>query len=93
MEFEKCPRCGSAEVQTVGKLGTFLILIGVGSCSLWVGLIFFPFLIIAGLAFLLTPLSFFVPKMTSCKKCNYNWKQGEAESYKKALDDKTSVLK
>lgn len=85
--WEPCPRCGSNKVTTLGKWATFLVLIGTGSCLFWVGFLF-PFIwIFAGLLILVSPVSFFAPKMNQCKDCKKSWKAGHAEEYKKAISD------
>jgi len=72
--WEPCPRCGSNKVKTLGKLWFLLIFLGSGSCLLWVGIIFWPILILAILLILISPLGFFLPKVNQCQDCKYSWK-------------------
>lgn len=90
---EQCPRCGSFKTQKLSKIATFFVLLGTGSCLLWVGFIFWPLWIFSGLFIIASPLGFLVPKMTTCKECKYSWKTGEAEKYKKAVDEIAEMTK
>lgn len=84
---EQCPRCGSYNTQKASKLAVFLTLFGSGGCLIWVGFLFWPLWIFAGLLILASPLGFLVPKMTICRECNYSWRKGEAHKFEKASDD------
>lgn len=90
---EQCPRCESYRTQKLSKFGTFLTLIGTGSCSIWIGFLFPPMWILSALLIIASPLGFLVPKMTICKECNYSWKSGEAKEYKKAINEKEAAIK
>lgn len=90
---EQCPRCGSYKTQRVSKLGIFLILFGSGGCLVWLGFLFPPIWILSGLLILASPLGFIIPKMTICQECNYSWKKGKSNEYKKAIDDINNVKK
>ena len=91
--WEKCPRCESNRVIQLGKVALFFILLGSGSCLIWVGLLFPPIWIVAGLLILLSPAGFLIPKMNMCKDCNEVWKAGHAEEYKQAKIDKQNAKK
>jgi hypothetical protein len=84
---EQCPRCESYKTEKTSKIGTFLALIGTGSCLIWVGFFFWPLWIFAALLIIVSPIGFFMPKLTTCKDCKYSWKPGEAHKYKKAIED------
>lgn len=71
--WEPCPRCGSKRVEQRGKLFFFFLPLVSGGCLVWLGLLFFPFLIIAALLVLCSPLAFLMPKMNQCKDCKYSW--------------------
>lgn len=90
---EQCPRCGSYRTQKASKLAVFFGLLGTGSCLIWVGFLFWPIWLFAGLLIIASPLGFLVPKVTVCKECNYSWKTGEAEEYKKAIEDVENINK
>lgn len=85
--WEPCPRCEGTRVMTLGKFATFLVLIGTGSCLIWVGFLFPPIWIFSGLLILGSPLGFLVPKMNQCRDCNYTWRAGQAKEYIKATED------
>lgn len=87
-DWEQCPRCESVETQTIGKLGMFLILIGTGSCSLFVGLLFPPIWLLSIVLILGSPVAVFAVKMSMCKKCKYTWRTGQSDIYKQAIEDK-----
>lgn len=92
-QWEPCPRCNSNRVQTFGKWAAFLIFLGSGSCLIWVGILFPPIWIVAGLLVLGSPLGFFFPKMNYCKDCSKSWKAGHAEEHKKAIEDINNIKK
>ena len=71
--WEPCPRCESKKVKSLGKWATFLLLIGTGSCLMWVGILFWPLWIFAGLLILGSPIGFFLPVMNRCEDCNHSW--------------------
>lgn len=87
-DWERCPRCDSARTETMGKFKLFFILIGAGSCSIWLGIIFPPIWIASAVLILGSPVALFAVKMNSCKDCNYHWREGRAEENKQALEDK-----
>lgn len=84
---EQCPRCNSYKTEKSNKFIIFLSLFATGGCLIWVGFLFPLIWIIAALLILVSPLGFLVPKMTTCNDCKYSWKKGEADKYKKAIED------
>ena len=91
--WERCPRCDSARVNTIGGLAVFLGLVGSGSCLIWVGLIFPPIWLVSGILILASPFSVLFPKMNHCKDCNNTWVVGKAREWKEALDDVAEAKK
>lgn len=72
--WEKCPRCNSKKVKTMGKAFWFIIPIATGSCLIWVGLFFMSIWIIAFSLILGSPLGFLLPKMNQCEECKFSRK-------------------
>lgn len=85
--WEPCPRCESNRVRELGKLAMFLILMGSGSCLIWVGFLFPPLWIASGLLILASPIAIFIKPFNQCKDCDYVWQAGKGKEQKKALDD------
>lgn len=71
--WEPCPRCGSKKVKTVGKMFWFLVLLGSGSCLLWLGFIFPLFFVVAIILIFISPLSLLIPKTNQCQDCHHSW--------------------
>jgi len=96
--WEPCPRCGSSSVITRGKWFWFLVLFCSGGCMIWLGLIFVPFLFLAFLLILISPLSFLLPKLNQCQECKFAWKvkkksvkNGNNSGINKTAVEKTTI--
>lgn len=91
--WERCPRCDSARVTTIGRIAMFFGLFGTGGCLIWVGLLFPPIWIFAGILILASPFSFLFPTMNQCRDCKNTWVVGKAREWKEALDDVAEAKK
>lgn len=69
----QCIRCGSKRVETKGKLFFFFVLLGTGSCLLWLGLLFTPILVFAILLMVASPISIIMPPTHQCNDCKKTW--------------------
>lgn len=89
---EQCPRCGSFQTQEASKFAVFTLLLGTGSCLIWLGFIIAPLWILAAAFIIASPFGFLISRMTVCKNCKYTWKTGKVEEYKKAIQEKSAAI-
>jgi DNA-directed RNA polymerase subunit RPC12/RpoP len=73
-EFIQCPRCQSKAITYRSGWMFALAALFMGSCSFWLGLIFFPIWLITLLCFIAMPFLFFVKKYYICMHCKYGFR-------------------
>ncbi|WP_334071512.1 MULTISPECIES: hypothetical protein [Paenibacillus] len=73
--WETCPQCKSDQVVTRGKLFYFYLWFAAGGCLMWLGLLFYWPLVVAGFVPIVISLfSFMKGKVNRCTACGHKWK-------------------
>lgn len=74
-QWEQCPRCGSNNVNVIGKGTRVAMLFLAGFCSVWIGLIFWPILPLSIGLMIASPIyAIFGKGKRSCQECKHIWK-------------------
>lgn len=73
--WQTCPACKSQDVITRGKFFYFLLLFGLSGILLWIGLlIYWPLLIAGVIVIIISMFSFMMPRRSRCRACGHKWK-------------------
>ncbi|GIO36762.1 hypothetical protein J41TS12_16230 [Paenibacillus antibioticophila] len=73
--WQTCPSCKSKNVITRTKRFYFLLFFGLGGVLLWIGLmVYWPLLIAGFIAIIISMFSFMMPRVNRCRDCGHKWK-------------------
>lgn len=70
---EQCLKCDSYKLTKIGRGIMFLSFISAGGLFLFLGILIWPLLLVSVLAFVASPIAFFVNTRVTCGGCGYQW--------------------
>lgn len=73
IDNEQCPKCESYKLTKIGRGITFIAILGISGIFFWIGIFIWPLLLLSVLAFIASPIAFFVNTRVTCGGCGYQW--------------------